>query len=515
MRLDLVVMIGSVVLAGCVGEITGGADGAGAPPDAGGRADGNAADGGGPGADAGERPDASVAGPDASAPFDGGTVQITPSVTYQTMDGIGAALGTSFWTLGQSTVTSVLNDIDLHYFRLATEGYGSFGYYIMGFDTTAQGTEGGTLPGNPFITSRDVPLVGFLGGRNITATMGIWDVPAWVTSNVTAGLPVNAPNLGTFLATYYSYIQAQDQAAGGTSAYSVVEVQNEPNGTAALNYPTPADLVTAAKAVITGLDANPATTGMMLHGPNLNSPNNVGTMNGTPGWADTWCADSTLLARTEAISYHTWWVDTEPAYDAIWASAQKCGKPVWATEIGFCAVNGNPGCVVNGVVHPFDMSSYLTAFDGASSMYRAIAWSHATRTYYWELYGWNSALVSTTPDASGSFCTSSNPNYCALKQFANFIPPGAVYLGSKSSDSAILTLAFKLPDGNYSLILLNNDTNSQTVMLSVEGSAAASISQFIQTEDQSGNGSWYQMMTPNDMIVTLPVQSISSLVLTP
>jgi O-glycosyl hydrolase len=267
---------------------------------------------------------------------------------------------------------------------------------------------------------------------------------------------------------------------------SHVEVQNEPAINAAIQYASPEDLRDAALALIDQLDRN-GLSHVMLHGPNYHMPPE------TADWAEVWLADDTLRARTAAVSYHTWWSETFEDYDGIREVAGRYGKPVWATEIGRWAD-----------AERLQPSTWPTAWDTAMSFYRAIAWSRASRLYHWTSLG-HDAIVSTSGERYPTFYT--------VKHFANFIPPGAVFLESASGDTEVLALCFLLPDGSLSAILLNTGGSEKTMWLSSVAGGTLAPAGAVTTSEGS-----YEAATAvggpdgeGRISVTLPPQSITSL----
>jgi hypothetical protein len=187
-------------------------------------------------------------------------------------------------------------------------------------------------------------------------------------------------------------------------------------------------------------------TDVMLHGPNVHAPS------ATVAWARVWLDNSRLRDRTVAVSYHTWWEDDFAIYDGIRALAQAYGKPVWATEVGYCALA--TGCF--GGTNYLLPETWGTAWDYAMSHYRAFAWSQASRSYHWTLVG-HDGVVSPTGERY--------PSLPILKHFANYIPPGARMLEVASGDTDVLALAFLLPDHGVSAVLLNQGSSAKTLRL--------------------------------------------------
>jgi hypothetical protein len=153
---------------------------------------------------------------------------------------------------------------------------------------------------------------------------------------------------------------------------------------------------------------------------------------------------------------------------------------------------------------PFTLKpkTWETAWDYAMSAYRAIAWSHASRIYHWALLG-HGGVVSKTGELF--------PSYYILKHFANYIPVGAILVESRTQDHELLTLAFKRPDGNYTLILLNNGTTEKVLRLSASDDTTLQITKMITStrEHYAVNST----MPVNHERLHLPANSIVSMVI--
>ena len=415
-------------------------------------------------------------------------VHINPSVTYQVMDGFGA----NCWTFPYAndmewnweTVKFVFDELDIAYIRLAP---------WLGWWETANDNEdpfmlnwAGFGSVHDIINQHDVPFAQYLHQRGIEMAVGVWDFggvaeycddksqcPDWLANGSPRSIPPELyPELGESISAYLLNMQKNGVPI------SIAEVQNEPDIQAGIQYPNPEALRDAGKVLLQMLD-HYGLDHVMLHGPNLHSASfNV-------RWIETWLADETLRQRTTAVSYHTWWSEYQKDYEEIWQAAKKFDKPVWATESGY---SGNATSI--------DPQDWLTVFGFAESHYRAIAWSHASRVYHWSLLGFDGAVGKQGERY---------PMFYAIKHFANYIPPGAVLLESQSDDLRLRTLAFALPDGGYTLILLN--ANRAARAMTISGLDAVPSVVTISSEQ-----TYEAMVTPDaDGVLLLPPLSIASI----
>jgi O-glycosyl hydrolase len=279
--------------------------------------------------------------------------------------------------------------------------------------------------------------------------------------------------MGESIASYILHMQQN------SVPITFAEVQNEPDIQAGIQYPSPEALRDAGKVLLQMLDHYDLQS-IQLHAPNLHSPSN------NIRWIETWLEDETLRQRTAAVSYHTWWSEHRPDYEAIWQAAQKYNMPVWATEAGY-----------SGSATSIDPKKWLTAFGFAESYYRAIAWSHASRVYHWSLLGFDGAVGKEGERY---------PMLYALKHFTNYIPAGSVLIESQVDDPQVFTLAFQRPDGMYSIILLNRLRAPRLVAIA---GLTGEISQVVTSSDKA-----YEVTgtLADDGALTLPPLSITSIV---
>ncbi len=375
----------------------------------------------------------------ANVAADAATLTIDLTNRVQTMDGIGA--NTYCFPYGNSSgwnwnaVTSVFDELDLHYFRTAP--------WLSWWETENDNADAAVINWNGFQSVYrmadwyEVPYARWLTQRGYEAGLGVWGFAGWLSGSNPPGAYVE---IGETLASYLMYFQISNNVP-----MPVYEVQNEPQLSGHF-YPSPDALVTGALAVVQQLD-HFGLTNMILHGPNHHQPA------GTVTWAGPWFSNDTLRSRTHAVSFHTYWGQNAADYNGIWQLAQRYHKPVWATE------------VTGQYWHPGDGTWYFTytnwscALDGALRFYRALAWSHASRVYQWTILG-HDAVVGKNGERYPSFYT--------LMHFANFIPPGAVFVTSSTSDANVFSLVFTLPDETLSLIMINDRSSVATCDLTTD-----------------------------------------------
>ena len=417
------------------------------------------------------------------------TVSIDPAVTYQTLDGMGAnSYAFPFandidWDW--EAVKFVFDELDIAYIRLAP--------WLGWWETANDNDDPYTINWDGFgtvhdiINTHDVPFAQYLHARGIELSVGVWDFGGvsewcetcedWLASGRPRQIPPELyPELGESIAAYILNMQNHGVPI------AVAEVQNEPDIEAGIRYAKPETLRDAGRVVLEQFD-HFGLEQVMLHAPNLHSPNN------NVPWIETWLADETLRERTVAVSYHTWWSVDRRNYEAIWEAAQQYGKPVWATEAGY--QDTSTGLVPH---------TWRSAWEYGKSFYRAIAWSLASRVYMWTILG-NDAAVGKDGERY--------PLFYVFKHFANYIPAGTVLVESQADDARMLSLAFARPDGTYSVILLNDNRMEKAVRFA---DLPAPIAEVVVTTETA-----YGVIVipgPDDVLV-LPPLSIASLILRP
>jgi O-glycosyl hydrolase len=432
------------------------------------------------------------------------SISVDPDHTYQTMDGIGAnmfpfpiANGVGWnW----EKVKFVFDELDISYIRMAPW----FVFWEMNNDNDDPNTiNWDGFDGEKIVKNHDLKMAEFLKSKNIDYELGIWKVKEWLADGTPKTIPPEKfPEIAESIVSYIKFMNDNQITT------PITEMQNEPDIAAAINYLNAENLKNATLALIDQFDRHQLSD-IKLHGPNLHSPKD------TVEWGTVLLNEPKIKDRYAAISYHTWWVDDFDSYDKIRKFAEKQNLPVWATEVGFCALK--EGCKICSEIIRNDESQqattsehciesarkthYLrpetwdTAWDYALSHYRAIKWSGASRSYHWALLG-NNSLVSKEGVRF--------PSFYILKHFANYIPKGAVLVKSESSDDDLLTLIFKLPGENtsYSAIVINTGNTEKPLTFKVNNAKFKITSQTTSVKDN---------YMRDKITQTFPPESVTSL----
>ncbi|MFW5760168.1 MAG: hypothetical protein ACOCXH_04205 [Cyclobacteriaceae bacterium] len=418
-------------------------------------------------------------------------ITINENISYQTMDGIGANCyafpfaDAANWSWDD--VKYVFEEIDLQYIRLAS--------WFSHWESENDNNDPNTLNLNSeafdplnIIKDHDLGFARFLQSRNIEIMLGIWGPASWLANGDPKMIAEeDYDELGESIASYLLYMKQN----GVT--FAMTEVQNEPTITAQVKYPGGTALTKAAVEVIAQLNKY-GFNDVMLHGPNLHSPSN------TISWAQPMMANETVKDRIKAISYHTWWVANPQEYIDIANYAAEAGKPVWATEVGFCALK--EGCNLSGEQHYLRPETWSTAWDYANSYYRAIIHSKASRVYHWSLLG-HDAIVGKNGEKL--------PSYYIFKQFANFIPPQSQVIEASANDTDVLPMIFKLADGSFSGVIINKSKTEAKRIQIKAGNQVFTAEEVVNNKENEYDQLLDPILQDNTLDYTLPARSITSI----
>jgi len=429
-------------------------------------------------------------------------IHIHPDKSYQTMDGIGACsyafpyANVAGWNWNQTKF--VFDSLDIQYIRLAS--WFDWEMTNDNNDPKKMAKLDAFKTPESATSNHDVPFAKFLTERDIEVSLGIWAPADWIAPKVEGKKyrRIDPDMYAEFGETISAYVKNME-ANGVPLPY--VQVQNEPSWGVQVLFGDrqtpeapegPTDLANCAAVLAEQLSLF-GFEEVKLYGPDNHQPNHAAF------WSDVWLQNPTVKARTAGISYHTWWSDDFEHYDAIRKVGEEHEVPVWATEVGYCALVD--GCFNNS--HFLKPETWETAWDYAMSHYRAIAWSHASRTYQWSLLGHNGCV-----GKKGEIF----PSFYILKHFANFIPPESVFLDSKPPADNVYCMPFQLEDGQYSAVIINDSPQYKKLQISLSEGEALHIQEVMGTT-QHAYGKTLKTYTSEGQtstITVLPPESIVS-----
>lgn len=114
-------------------------------------------------------------------------------------------------------------------------------------------------------------------------------------------------------------------------------------------------------------------------------------------------------------------------------------KPLWMTETS-----------------DFNLQGFNLAMSMSKSLYLALKFGNISAWVYWSM---NDAMVVDNK---------LTPLGYAFKNYYSFVRPGAVRIGSESTDAGILTVAFRHPETNdLSIVLINQTSEAKSVTLNI------------------------------------------------
>lgn len=167
-------------------------------------------------------------------------------------------------------------------------------------------------------------------------------------------------------------------------------------------------------------------------------------------------------------------------------------KPLWITE----AVGEAPDW--NG------------AMDLAENAYESLNLGNAATWLYWQFSdsdGKFSLMTNGTP----------NPKYYAAKHFMRYIRPGAVRIGSSSSNGDVSISSYRNPQsGAVTHVVINDGAEAHDINFTIAGSnlpgtykvyRSSETEKFVRLDDLAGAGSSFSINMPAQSIVTLTTEA--------
>lgn len=395
------------------------------------------------------------------------TIDVNEGVTYQTMDGFGAAFTDSAaWLVSSRMSAAQRSALMQRLFGAGADGIslsmvrqpmGASDFTVNGLDYTYDDT---CCDVNDFSISHDTPAIipVLQQARALNPSLKIigtpWSAPAWMKSNASLfGGTLNAGQYANYASYFVKYVQSY--AAQGLPIYAVT-LQNEPHHETG-SYPSmrmePADQANFVK-------------------------NNLG-----PAFA------SNGIVTKIIVWDHNW---DEPTYPTS-VLDDAAARPYIAGSAFHCYA-GNVGAQSQTRSAYPDKGIWFTECSGgewASDFGSNLKWNMqnliigATRNWGKSVLFWNMALDQNFGPQNGgcSNCRgvvridSTNGNvtynveYYVLGHASKFVAPGALRIDSSSYANGVETVAFRNPDGSKVLIALNASAASAGLKVRWAGQA--------------------------------------------
>ena len=393
------------------------------------------------------------------------TAAINGATTYQTMTGFGVSEG-----FGQaSTVMDASSSVQQQVLKYLYGTSGGAGLTILRNEISAD--SGDTIepnaPSGPTATPTYVPLssIGDDQGQlwfaqQIKADYGVtnvfadaWSAPAFMKTNdstdnggAVCGLSGATCSSGNWLQAYANYLKqyAADYSAAG-DPLTYIGPENEANLSTSYD----------------SMQLTPAQTASLIDvlGPTMAGSGTQVECCATEGWdyaqqyAAAIEADSTASADTAVFTSHGYTkAPTTPL--SGWS------KPAWETEwstFDNWDTAWDDGTDASGLTWAQDIFNGL---DGANLSAFLYWWGTSTPSYS----GDNESLV----QINGSTVTPS-ARLWAFGGFSDFVRPGAVRIGTSTSDGNLTFDAFKNTNGTVTVVALNTGTAADPVTFSLSG----------------------------------------------
>jgi len=419
-----------------------------------------------------------------TAPATAPTVVVDPTLTYQTMQGFGAAItDSSAAVLSQlspatrtATMQSLFNPVTgdgLDYLRQPVGGSDFVATAAYTYDDLPAGQT--DYAQRSFSIAHDqaqiLPLLRQAKAINprlqIIATP--WSPPAWMKTggSLTGGRLIDDPRIYHAYALYLLKFVEAYQANG--VPVDTITVQNEPQNRTPSGYPGTDMPSWQEEKVIEDL-------GPMLREAHLRTQ--------ILAYDHNWTEHPNDVAATPP--------DETADINAYPQNVLNSPAAKWVSGVAFHCYSGDPGAMTAFHNQFPDKAIYFTECSGSQSSDPANTFSDtlkwhtrnltigATRNWAETVINWNLALdPSGGPHVGGcGTCTgvvtvgpgdtvTDNAEYYTLGHLARFVKPGAVRIASTSFGTTgwngqVMDVAFQNPDGSTVLVAHNENDNPQT-----------------------------------------------------
>jgi glucosylceramidase len=395
------------------------------------------------------------------------TIQVTPSRTFQTVEGFGAALtDSSAWLIENKLNQSQRDDLmkrlfdpnhgaGMNYLRLpmGASDFSASGFYT--YNDLPSGHTDSTQSQFSIAHDQQTIIPQLLQARELNPELKLmgspWSAPAWMkTSNSLLGGRLRTEYYNSYATYFQKYVEAY--AAQGLSI-DAITLQNEPLFTPS-NYPG-MSMSSAAQ-----IDLIKNYIGPLFDVANID---------------------------TKIVLYDHNWDDTSYPIGAL-------NDPQVKQYVAGTAFHGYAGQVSAQTTvhdaHP-DRGIYFTEISGgdfAPNFSDNLMWgieniiignmrNWGTTALYWNLAldenhgphqgGCSDCRGVVTIDSTSGDATL-NEEYYTLAHASKFVQSGATRISSLSFDNVVETVAFRNPDGSTAVIALNPSISSQAFRI-VEG----------------------------------------------
>jgi O-glycosyl hydrolase len=437
------------------------------------------------------------------------TAAINGATTFQTITGFGASEG-----FGQaSTVMDASSSVQQQVLKYLYSPSGGAGLTILRNEISAD--SGDTIepsaPSSPTATPTYVPLssIGDDQGQlwfaqQIKADYGVtnvfadaWSAPAFMKTNdatdnggAVCGLSGASCASGNWVQAYANYLKqyAADYAAAG-DPLTYIGPENEANLSTSYD----------------SMQLTPAQTASLIDvlGPTMASSGLSTQVEccATEGWdyaqqyAAAIEADPTASADTAVFTSHGY-------TEAPTTPLSGWSKPAWETEWS----------TFDSWDPAWDDGSDASGLTWAQHIFAGLDSSNLSAFLYW----WGSTTPSANGDneglveINGSTVTPSGRLW-AFGNFSDFVRPGAVRIGTSTSDGNLTFDAFKNTNGTVTVVALNTGTSADPVTFSLSGTGTpngAAVTPYLTSSSSDIAAQAATTVSGGAFTSTLPARSL-------
>jgi len=360
---------------------------------------------------------------------------VNAAQTYQTIDAIGAATASASQYSGYrqaSFYNNLVGDLGLTAVRSALEP----GWEPVNDDANPNTTDLANF--NDAAIANTMQFFQQMKARGVnTFLLSVFSAPAWMkTNDATLSGGQLRPDMRDEFAEFVTSAVLQAKQKYGVDI-TAVSIANEPWFTESFNSMvwTPSELRDTIKVVAARFKQAGLATQIV-------APEEVSSIYRETQYLNTIAADPE--ANADVPIWGTHYINEQDG-KTLAANAAANGKKIWYTEVG----DGSA-----------DLAGAMGLARGIDS---ALLKGNASAWFNWQITGSNAnetLMNGTTP----------NLKYYALKQFAHWVRPGMVRVGTAYSGDAVRVAAFKdLSTDAFSIVLSNNRTTDVDVSLSLNG----------------------------------------------
>ncbi len=229
-------------------------------------------------------------------------------------------------------------------------------------------------------------------------------------------------------------------------------------------------------------------------------------------------ANAVLRKNIDTISMHSYWSSSEGkqrlanelknTYDGKYSVAQ--------TE--YCQMSDDVNSGVYDLIQTNGMTSGLGIDYGIAmakiiyddlTILNAVEWDWWTAVAYG---GYTDGLVYVNGDTHE---IETSKRLYALGNFSKFTDEGSVRVGAATTSTDLKTVAFNNPDGTVSVVFINDTDAGINTALNINGITAPCYSYTSYVTDSTRNLAKYQSRTSSSSSVTVPANSVTTVVVKP